>query len=246
TDLSPIQRILVPPNCTFEIDDFEAQWSYATTATTDTPPLSNPTTCANTSANDALNSDNPTNPVPTPAPTPALFDFIHAREITGSVQDYSNFFTQAYRHLAPGGYLEMQSMEMNFFSDDGTHERAVTAVKWQRSLVEASRRLGKEFCVERSWKEAMEKKGFVGVEEVVYKVPLSIWPKDPHMKELGRYQAMHLPEMLQSYSLALFTRVLEWRKEELDYLLKAVENDLTHSKSHLYTKVWVVYGRKGE
>lgn len=66
------------------------------------------------------------------------------------------------------------------------------------------------------------------------------------MKDLGRYQATHVQEMLQSYSLALFTRVLEWSKEELDVLLRAVGNDLKDMKSHLYTKVRVVYGRKRE
>ena len=27
-DLSPILRIWVPPNCTFDIDDFEADWVF--------------------------------------------------------------------------------------------------------------------------------------------------------------------------------------------------------------------------
>ncbi|OJD20050.1 hypothetical protein AJ78_00066 [Emergomyces pasteurianus Ep9510] len=253
-DQSPIRRILTPPNCTFEIDDFEAEWSYTTVATTNSPPFELPSPVRdlihplNTGANDTRNNDTQTNPspIPTPIPTPILFDFIHAREITGSVHDYSKFLAHAYRNLAPGGYLEMQSMEANFFSDDGTHERAVTAVQWQRLLVEASRRLGKELCVEGCWREAMEKEGFVGVEEVVFKVPLSAWPKDAHMKEIGRYQAMHMQEMLQSYSLALFTRVLGWSKDELDVLLTAVGNDLRNMKSHLYTKVRIVYGRKGE
>lgn len=61
-------------------------------------------------------------------------------------------------------------MEANFFSDDGTHERAVTAMQWQRLLVEASRRFGKELGVEGGWKEGMEQAGFVDVEEVVFKV----------------------------------------------------------------------------
>ncbi|OJD27065.1 hypothetical protein ACJ73_01541 [Blastomyces percursus] len=132
TDISPVQRIHIPPNCTFEIDDFEVEWP--------------------------------------------LFDFIHMREIAGSVHYYLKLFGQAHRHLAPGGFLEMKGMETKFFSDDETHERAVTAMQWQQLLVEASRQVGKELGIER---------GFVDVEEVVFKVPLSPWPQDPRMKELG-------------------------------------------------------------
>ncbi|EEH45933.2 uncharacterized protein PADG_02083 [Paracoccidioides brasiliensis Pb18] len=210
TDLSPIQCLSTPQNCTFEIDDFETEWPYPT------------------------------------RPQTGLYDYIHAREITGSIQDYPKLFAQAYRHLAPGGFLEMQSMQTNFFSDDGTRESAVTAVRWQEMLVEASRRFGKELGVEERWRVGMEEAGFVGVKEMVYKVPLSAWPKDPHMKELGRYQAAYTQKMLQSYSLALFTRVLGWSKAELDALLEEVGNDLRDPKAHLYAKVRVVYGQKGE
>ncbi|QSS59193.1 TAM domain methyltransferase [Histoplasma capsulatum] len=246
TDLSPIQRISIPLNCTFEIDDFEAEWPYIVAATDDTHAPKPPSPRADNRIDDIHNNDNLTTSVPTQATSPILFDFIHTREITGSVHNYSKLFERAYRHVAPGGYLEMQSMEANFFSDDGTHERAVTAMQWQRLLVEASRRFGKELGVEGGWKEGMEQAGFVDVEEVVFKVPLSPWPKDARMKDLGRYQATHVQEMLQSYSLALFTRVLEWSKEELDVLLRAVGNDLKDMRSHLYTKVRVVYGRKRE
>ncbi|KLJ13205.1 hypothetical protein EMPG_11859 [Blastomyces silverae] len=225
-DISPIQRIHIPPNCTFEIDDFEAEWPYAATATADTPALKH-----------ASSADTPPH---------SLFDFIHMREIAGSVHDYPKLFGQAYRHLAPGGFLEVQGMETKFFSDDGTHERAVTAMQWQQLLVEASRQFGKELGVEGSWKQWMEHAGFVDIEEVVFKVPLGPWPQDPRMKELGRYQATHVQEMVRSYSLALFTRVLEWSKDELDVLLWAVGNELRNRRTHLYTKLRVVYGRKRE
>ncbi|EEQ90671.2 TAM domain methyltransferase [Blastomyces dermatitidis ER-3] len=253
-DISPIQRIHIPPNCTFEIDDFEAEWPYTASAKADTPPLEQTasadslqsTGCASTITNDVYNNDAPSAPVPTPDPAHSPFDFIHMREIAGSVHDYPKLFGQAYRHLAPGGFLEVQGMETKFFSDDGTHERAVTATQWQQLLEEASRQVGKELGVEGSWKQWMEQAGFVDVEEVVFKVPLSPWPQDPRLKELGRYQATHVQEMVRSYSLALFTRVLGWSKDELDVLLWAVGNDLRNRGTHLYTKLRVVYGRKRE
>lgn len=73
----------------------------------------------------------------------------------------------------------MQSLEANFFSDDGTRERAVTASRWQELLVAASRKfgasdndgtVGKELCTEHTWKEKMTNAGFKEVAEEVYKV----------------------------------------------------------------------------
>ncbi|EEH37563.2 hypothetical protein PAAG_07981 [Paracoccidioides lutzii Pb01] len=50
-----------PQNCTFDIDDFETEWTYPT------------------------------------KPQTGLYDYIHAREITGSIQDYPN---PSHRHTA--------------------------------------------------------------------------------------------------------------------------------------------------
>lgn len=64
----------------------------------------------------------------------------------------------------------MQSVEADFFSNDGTRERAVTAKLWQKLLTEASKKFGKSLNVESSWPDKMVEAGFVDVVEEVYKV----------------------------------------------------------------------------
>ncbi|KAK2735300.1 hypothetical protein FQN57_001195 [Myotisia sp. PD_48] len=175
-----------------------------------------------------------------------LFNYIHSRNLAGCISNYTTFFNQAYKNLLPGGYLEMQSFEANFYSPDGTRERAVTATLWQKLLVSASQKFGKSLDVEHTWKAKMIEAGFVDVVEEVIKVPFNKWPKDPHLKQIGRYQASHMAELLESWSMALFTRVLGWTTEELDVLFVAVKNDFSDPKTHLYGKVRLVYGRKPE
>lgn len=51
-------------------------------------------------------------------------DFIHGRELEGSIRDHDRLFAQCFRNLRPGGYLEMKSVELEFSSDDGTHMKA--------------------------------------------------------------------------------------------------------------------------
>ena len=40
--------------------------------------------------------------------------------------------------------------------------------------------------------------------------PIGTWPKDPHLKEIGRYQAVQEVHGIDSYASGLFTRVLGW------------------------------------
>lgn len=77
----PIVR--VPPNCRFEIDNFEEEWNFS-----------------------------------------RPFDFIHGRELEGSIRDHDRLFAQCFRNLSPEGFLEMKSMQVEFSSDDGTHTKA--------------------------------------------------------------------------------------------------------------------------
>lgn len=121
----------MPPNCTFDIDDFESDWVYD---------------------------------------KHQRFDYIHGRDIAGSVGDYDRLFGQAYKNLNPGGYLELQNFELDIFSDDGSKERAVTAVQWQRALAKTSAKFGKPLAVEEGWKDGMVRAGFKDVVAEVFKV----------------------------------------------------------------------------
>lgn len=66
------------------------------------------------------------------------------------------------------------------------------------------------------------------------------------MKELGRYHMINVIESLETYSLALFTRVLGWSWEEVTVLLAAVRNECMDRSIHMYSKFCIVYGQKQE
>ena len=48
---------------------------------------------------------------------------------------------------------------------------------------------------------------------------------------------LNLMEAAPAYSMALFTRVLGWQKEEVEVLMAGVRADLNNMKYHLYTKL---------
>ncbi|PGH13963.1 hypothetical protein AJ80_06101 [Polytolypa hystricis UAMH7299] len=174
------------------------------------------------------------------------FDLVHGRELEGSVGDFDRLFQQAYEHLKPGGYLEMQTMEIFFYSDDGTHEKAINCLEINRLAREASAKFGKDIHTVNTWTDRMEKAGFKNVKQVTRKLPISPWPKDPKMKELGRFQLANMLEALDSYTLSLFTRVLGWKKEEVQVLNAGARSELKDRSIHMYCKVHFVYGQKPE
>ncbi|PGH36062.1 hypothetical protein GX50_01074 [[Emmonsia] crescens] len=174
------------------------------------------------------------------------FTFIHSRDMAGSIKDSDKLFAQAFKHLQPGGYLEMQSFEVELYSDDDTLKKAQDALQWKDLLIEASNKFGKPLNVEGTWREKMTKAGFVDIKNEEYKAPFSPWPKKKKLKEIGRYEQFHLDTVLEAYTLALFTRVLKWDKKEIDILLEGVKNNLKDRSNHIYGKMHFIYGRKPE
>ena len=75
-------------------------------------------------------------------------------------------------------------------------------------------------------------------------MPMSPWPKDPKLKELGRYYQVNMLESLDAYSLALLTRVLHWPVEEVRVLLNGARTELLDRNIHTYAKWFHVYGQK--
>lgn len=193
------------------------------------------------------------------------FDYIHGRELEGCIRDHDRLFRQAYQHLKPNGWFEMASISVNVISDDGTHKNAIWLEQSVKYMHESATIFGKELVSVSTWKERFEKAGFVNVRQEVLKVscvnqkgchrhrrliarqlPQSPWPKDPKLKELGRYHQVNMLEAVPIYCYALFTRVLGWKREEIEILLAGVRRDLRDLSNHIYTEVYMIYGQKPE
>ncbi|KAJ5601196.1 hypothetical protein N7510_010730 [Penicillium lagena] len=174
------------------------------------------------------------------------FDFIHGRELEGAIRNPDQVFNQAYDNLKPNGWFEMSTMEPTTYSDDGTDVRATSMVEAIKHMHESSKLFGKDLMSSLTWRQRMEKAGFVNVKEEIYKLPQSPWPKDPKLKDLGRYHQLNMLEAMPPYTYALLTRVLGWNRVEIEALLAGVRQELRDLSIHLYTKVHVVYGQRPE
>ncbi|KAE8151265.1 S-adenosyl-L-methionine-dependent methyltransferase [Aspergillus avenaceus] len=202
-DLSPIQPKWVPPNCQFEIDDFESEWSY-------TKP----------------------------------FDYIHGRELAGSIQNFPRLAQQAFTHLKPGGYFEIQSFIVEIFSDDDSLKKAPYTTQMTSLLQQASEKFGKPMANLDEWPINLKEVGFTEVTCKIVKAPATPWAKDPKQKEIGRFFQVHQVHSAPAYTNFLLSQVLGWSKTEIDILNMHFLRELKDLDVHQYGKTYIMYGRK--
>ncbi|KAL8776423.1 MAG: hypothetical protein Q9213_008279 [Squamulea squamosa] len=133
------------------------------------------------------------------------FDFIHSREMFGSIADWDEYFRQCYLHLKPGGYVEALERGVKPVSDDGTVGPDHFWTTWGNTVLAVGETWGKGFNAWEILKERMEGAGFVDVIQVPMKWPIGPWMQDEHMKELGMWNALRLDTGLEGYVMRLFT-----------------------------------------
>lgn len=164
----------------------------------------------------------------------------------GSVQDWPKLIRQAYDFSKPGGYFELQEINCDLYTDDDTLPPDSAIKKWSLLLAEAARTNGRPNDIAGEFQSMVEEAGFINVYCEVYKLPLSPWPKDSKLKEIGAFNLVNMLEGLEALSLALFTRVLGWSIEEVMAFLPSVRQDIKRRDMHLLWDVYVVWGQKPE
>ncbi|KAJ5172760.1 hypothetical protein N7492_005353 [Penicillium capsulatum] len=172
------------------------------------------------------------------------FDYIHARLLAMCVADWPLLIRRMYEHTKPGGYCEHQESAIWAWSDDGSLTADSPIFQHVQALDTAARLTGRELNMWYKIRGWMIDAGFEDVKESVYFLPYSPWPRDPHLKELGRYQAVMAQQAVESYGLRLCTQVLGWGVEPARIFQAMVKQQLRDKHLHAYLKVVTVHGRK--
>ncbi|KAB8229397.1 S-adenosyl-L-methionine-dependent methyltransferase [Aspergillus alliaceus] len=173
-----------------------------------------------------------------------FFDFVHARTISGCVRNWGRLMEQAYDHLKPGGYLECAEFAIDAYSDDGSFKQDSPYREYIDNINKAGEITGRPMNVAPLLQTWMNNAGFEDVTERVYVLPYGPWPKDPKLKEIGRWQYVQAPEGVEAYGLRLYTQVLGWPESEAKLHQALVKQQLRNKALHIYGKMYVVYGRK--
>ncbi|KXH65002.1 methyltransferase domain-containing protein [Colletotrichum salicis] len=173
------------------------------------------------------------------------FNYIHSRVMTGAIDDWDLYPRRCYEHqthsnLEPGGWIELQELDVNVTSDDGTLTPHHVLSHWSRLLAAASQKLGRPYIDPRALAAAHDPTtglaavGFVDVSVTTFKWPLNEWPKSAKHKQLGRIQLENGTTGMEAFTMAAFTRAFKWTPEAVNVFLVDVRNDLRDRDIHAY------------
>ncbi|KAJ4289331.1 hypothetical protein N0V88_007082 [Collariella sp. IMI 366227] len=176
----------------------------------------------------------------------APYDFIFSRYMAACIKDWPKLVGQIHANLAPGGWAEFQDFEFDFHSDDGTLTPSSEMLKWVTILNDAADSVGRTSSPGPNLEKWVQDAGFVNVRHEKFRLPLGPWPKDPKLKEVGRFNLMQMLSGLEAFSLRLYTDVLGWEKEEVMVMLAKVRGELRDSRIHAMYNFHVVYGQKAK
>ncbi len=100
--------------------------------------------------------------------------------------------------------------------DDRQRQKYWPYLEWAPYTVQATSDNGQPLEMAPHFKRWYEGVGFVDVHEEVFKLPMNTWPRDKDLKHVGMMMEENWMLGLNAFSMAFFTRVLGWNKNEIE------------------------------
>ncbi|KAI5777239.1 S-adenosyl-L-methionine-dependent methyltransferase [Geopyxis carbonaria] len=176
------------------------------------------------------------------------FDFIHSRCLAQSIRNWPRYLRQMFEHTKPGtGYVQIVETPSQLHSDDNSLPADSILLKYLNSFNSACEKAGLRVLLTDSDADIvadLKAAGFVDIHVTKAKCPWAPWPKDKHMKEVGRSMQVQTRQAIPAYGTALMTRHLGMSAEEAKQLCDAAVGVVAEKKVHCYMFIIYVTARR--
>ena len=78
----------------------------------------------------------------------------------------------------------------------------------------------------------------------IQQVPLSSWPADRRLKEIGGYSQAALEQDIEGYVLFVWTQIMGWSVPETQVFIAHLRRQVRNKNVHGYFRLRVVYAQK--
>ncbi|KAK9774670.1 putative Methyltransferase domain-containing protein [Seiridium cardinale] len=175
-----------------------------------------------------------------------LFDYVHLRAMLTCFNDHVGVLKKIYDNLRPGGWAEYHDYDPEVFGKDEANQQALLVAPvwdWSQRVFKGAKRFGRDMMIARRYKQLLIDTGFVDVTERIVLAPNKPWPEDPRERRIGQYMQANSLEMIGSVSAKLF-QADGMSLEEVDDLVARCRECFQSKELHLYSRMYVVYGRR--
>ena len=129
---------------------------------------------------------------------------------------------------------------MDARTDDDSLPENSALTAWCNNQYDAMKTIGMELKVTGDMiKKQMLEVGFVDVEVKEFKTPIGQWPQDEKMRETGAFQLVAMLEGIGGLTMALWTRFLGWKREDVEDELVKVKKEMQSKNVHSYWPTYV-------
>jgi trans-aconitate methyltransferase len=155
---------------------------------------------------------------------PEPFDFIHIRSMGPCFNDFMTVIQKCYRHVSPGGWLELQDGSWELQSPDGSLQ-GTALERWYQLLISGGARSGRDMIKSKFYKSYLECAGFSDVEERIIPLRVGGWPGN-------LLESRSLYFAIGSYRKLILATGLS--AEETDALLDAARKDVLNPRINFH------------
>ncbi|KAK2054350.1 methyltransferase domain-containing protein [Colletotrichum caudatum] len=171
------------------------------------------------------------------------FDFVHLRNMVPVLKSPVNLLRNAYEHMRPGAWVELQDVDGQVHCDDGTLPPDWPLVRFTNHLVEAFAKFGTNSHAAVFGRQYLEEAGFVNIQHNTVKLPYGTWPKDKTKRLVGMYYRTACEEFFPAVG-AIHFEMLGWSKLEMEVLFAQCRNAMRDPAVHAYGMMHFWSGQK--
>jgi len=169
------------------------------------------------------------------------FDIIHIRGLTGAFSNWGHVYMQAFKHLKPGGILEVVDMGLIQIVEQSANSPVRV---YNAALQSACQKAGTAIGLEHLQKELVEASGLSVLRSTTRDIPLGTYSPDPRMKLVGKMALVAALEGLEATSLRLLTRELSWELEDVSDLCSKVTEEIAQPNCRASVRCQLLVARK--
>ncbi|TDZ15644.1 Secondary metabolism regulator LAE1 [Colletotrichum orbiculare MAFF 240422] len=171
------------------------------------------------------------------------FDFVHLRNMVPILKSPVDLLRNAYEHMKPGAWVELQDVDGQVHCDDGTLPPDWPLVRFTEALVEAFAKFGTNSHAAVFGRQYLEQAGFVNIQHHTVKLPYGTWPRDKTTRLVGMYYRTACEEFFPAVG-AIHFELLGWSKLRMEVLFAECRNAMRDHNVHAYGKMHFWSGQK--